>query len=83
MNMNNAIRKRFRIRYEGYITKNKYEVVALDYNGYIIGFNFNKEDGHIISGWPQKDGRYGNKYNWFWLIGKGSLIQENNSLGIE
>lgn len=84
MSMNDVIGKRFRIKYEeGHISKLKYEVVALDYNGYIIGFNNNLEDNSFIKGWPQKDGKYGKKYNLFWLIGKNSLIRENNGLDIE
>jgi hypothetical protein len=81
--MRENIGKRFRIKYEEYISKLKYEVVALDYNGYIIGFNTNVEDSFLIKGWPQKDGKYGNKYKLFWLIGKNNLIKENNSLNIE
>lgn len=81
--MRENIGKRFRIKYEGYISKLKYEVVALDYYGYIIGFNTNVEDNSLIKGWPQEDGKYGNKYKLFWLIGKNNLIKENNSLNIE
>lgn len=83
MNMNDVIGKRFRVKDGEYISKDKYEAVALDYGGYIIGFNFNKEDRNIIKGWLQEDGKYGNKYNLFWLIRKNNLIQENNSLDIE
>lgn len=81
--MRENIGKRFRVNYDGYITKNKYEVVALDHGGYIIGFNFNEEDKNIIKGWLQEDGKYGKKYNLFWLIRKNSLIRENNGLDIE
>ena len=77
--MRENVGKRFRVKYEGCISKLKYEVVALDYSGYIIGFNNNVEDSSLIKGWPQEDNKYGNKYKWFWLIGKNNLIKENNS----
>lgn len=75
------IGKKFRVIYDGYITKNKYEIVALDYNGYIIGFNydFNNKDMSLIKGWSQGDGKYGNKYKLFWLINKNGLVKENKS----
>ena len=47
--MRENIGKRFRVKYEEYISKLKYEVVALDYNGYIIGFNNNVEDRPFIA----------------------------------
>ena len=81
--MKESIGKRFRVRYGDYVSKLKYEVVALDYHGYIIGFNNNEKDKLFIRGWPKEDGSYGNKYKLFWLIRNGSLIKENNSLDIE
>lgn len=81
--MKENVGKRFRIRYGDYISKLKYEIVALDYNGYIIGFNNNEKDKLLIKGWPKEDGSYGNKYKLFWLIRNGCLIKENNSLDIE
>lgn len=80
--MRENIGKRFRVKYGDYISKLKYEIVALDYNGYIIGFNNNEKDILFIKGWLRKDGKYGNKYKWFWLIRKDGLIK-NSCLGIE
>ena len=81
--MRENIGKRFRVKYGGYISKLKYEIVALYGDRYIIGFNNNEKDRPFIKGWPQEDGRYGNKYNLFWYIGKDDLIKENNYLDIE
>ena len=35
--MRKNIGKKFRVKYRGYISKLKYEIVALDYDRYIIG----------------------------------------------
>jgi hypothetical protein len=79
--MKESIGKRFRIRYMGHISKLKYEIVAEEYDKYIIGFNSNEEDRTLIKGWPQEDDKYGNKYELFWYIEKNDLIKEkeNNS----
>ena len=75
--MRESIGKRFRIRYMGHISKLKYEIVAEEYDKYIIGFNSNEEDRALIKGWP--DDKYGNKYKRFWYIEKNDLIKENDS----
>jgi len=78
----NKLGKRFRIYYDGHISKYKYKIVSIDEYNYIIGFDKDKvcaEDLKYIMGWTSDE--YDDKEcNRFWCIDKKSLIKEYMSI---
>ena len=54
----NKLGKRFRIYYDGHISKYKYKIVSIDEYNYIIGFDKDKvcaEDLKYIMGWTSDE----------------------------
>jgi len=74
----NKIGKRFRVNYNGYISKYKYKIVDGNEYNYIIGFDKDKvcaEDLKHIKGWTS-DEYVDKESNRFWCVEKNSLINE-------
>ena len=79
----NKLGKRFRVNYNGHISKYKYKIVYVgEHDIYIIGFDKDKvcaEDLKYIKGWISDE--YDDKEcNRFWCIGEGNLIKEYMSI---
>lgn len=78
----NKLGKRFRVCYNGHISKYKYKIVSIDKYNYIIGFDKDKvcaEDLKYIGGWISY--KYDDKEcNRFWCINKNNLINECMSI---
>jgi len=76
--MKYTIGKKYRIQYDEYISKLKYEIVAIDTCCYIIGFDKGEEE---ITGWQSN--KYGNKYKLFWAVQENEIVDEKAFLEIE